>query len=90
MAVQPFFGPWPLLKFCNLFTQTVGLLGRVISPMQGRCLHTGQHTRNKRTQTSVPSVGFETTIPAFERAKTFHALGRAATVIGSSRFCHCK
>jgi hypothetical protein len=30
----------------------------------------------------MPRVGFEPTIPAFERAKTFHALERAATVIG--------
>jgi hypothetical protein len=30
----------------------------------------------------MPRVGFETTIPAFELAKTFHALDRAATVIG--------
>jgi hypothetical protein len=28
-------------------------------------------------------VGFEHTIPVFERANTFHALDRAATVIGS-------
>jgi hypothetical protein len=27
-------------------------------------------------------VGFEPTIPAFERAKTVHALDRAAIVIG--------
>jgi hypothetical protein len=27
-------------------------------------------------------VGFETTIPVFERANTFHVLDRAATVIG--------
>jgi hypothetical protein len=39
-------------------------------------------TQNKRTQTSMPSVGFEPMIPAFERAKTVHALDRAATVIG--------
>jgi hypothetical protein len=30
----------------------------------------------------MPSVGLEPTIPAFERAKTVHALDRAATVIG--------
>jgi hypothetical protein len=30
----------------------------------------------------MPSVGIEPTIPAFERAKTVHALDRAATVIG--------
>jgi hypothetical protein len=29
----------------------------------------------------MPSVGFELTIPAFERVKTVHALDRAATVI---------
>jgi hypothetical protein len=31
----------------------------------------------------MPRVGFESTIPVFERAKTVHALDRAATVIGS-------
>jgi hypothetical protein len=30
-------------------------------------------------------VGFEHTIPAFEQAKTFHALDSAATVIGPGR-----
>jgi hypothetical protein len=30
----------------------------------------------------MPWLGFEPTIPAFERAKTVHALDRAATVIG--------
>jgi hypothetical protein len=30
----------------------------------------------------MPRVGFEHTIPAFEEAKAFHALCRAATVIG--------
>jgi hypothetical protein len=30
----------------------------------------------------MPCVGFELTIPAFERAKTVHAVDRAATVIG--------
>jgi hypothetical protein len=30
----------------------------------------------------MPQVGFEPTIPVFERAKTVHALDRAATVIG--------
>jgi hypothetical protein len=30
----------------------------------------------------MPQVGFEPTIPAFERAKTVHALDRSATVIG--------
>jgi hypothetical protein len=30
----------------------------------------------------MPRVGFEPTIPVFERAKTVHALDHAATVIG--------
>jgi hypothetical protein len=30
----------------------------------------------------MPQVGFEPTIPVFERAKTVHALDRTATVIG--------
>jgi hypothetical protein len=34
-------------------------------------------------QTSMPLVGFEPTIPVFERAKTVHTLDRVATVIGS-------
>jgi hypothetical protein len=34
----------------------------------------------------MPSVGFEPTIPAFERAKTINGLNHAATVIGSQLF----
>jgi hypothetical protein len=32
----------------------------------------------------MPCVGFEPTIPASEQAKTVHALGRTATMTGSS------
>jgi hypothetical protein len=39
------------------------------------------YTQNKRTQIFMPWVGFEPMIPAFEWAKTVHALDRAATVI---------
>jgi hypothetical protein len=31
----------------------------------------------------MPRMGFEPTTPVFERARTFHALDRAPTVIGS-------
>jgi hypothetical protein len=68
------------------FIQSVGLLGRGISPSQGRFLHTGQRKQNKRTHTSIPQVGIEPTISVLERAKTVHVLDRAATVIG--RPCH--
>jgi hypothetical protein len=44
--------------------------------------HRTTQTQNKRTQTSIPWMRFEPTIPAFEGAKTVHALDRAATVIG--------
>jgi hypothetical protein len=66
------------LQFLNV-GHSVGLLGRVISPSQGRYL---TQTQNKHAQTSMPRVGFESTIPPFERAKAVHALDRAPTVIG--------
>jgi hypothetical protein len=34
----------------------------------------------------MPKEGFEITIPVFERAKTFHALDRTASVIGEAYF----
>jgi hypothetical protein len=89
VALQPFVGPWPLLHFSIFFfAQTVGLLGRVINPSQGRYLHTEHNTyratqtQNKRKhRTSMPWVGFEPTIQAFERVKTVLALDSAVTVI---------
>jgi hypothetical protein len=78
MTLQSFVGPWPLFQF---LTQSVGHLGRGISTSQGFYLHTKQHKQNKRTQTFTPWVGFEPTIPGFERAKAVYALDRAATVI---------
>jgi hypothetical protein len=38
----------------------------------------------------MPQVGFEPTIPAFERAKAVHALDRATTVIGNEDYCPSK
>jgi hypothetical protein len=40
------------------------------------------NTEYTHTQTSMPRVGSEPMIPAFERAKTVDALDRAVTVIG--------
>jgi hypothetical protein len=51
-----------------IYTQSVRLLRWGISPSQRRYLHTEQHKQNKRTQISMPWVGFEPTIPASERA----------------------
>jgi hypothetical protein len=43
---------------------------------------TGQHKHIINAHTFMPPVGFKPIIPMFERAKTFHFLGRATTVIG--------
>jgi hypothetical protein len=40
--------------------------------------------QNKRTQTYIPRVGFEPTIPMFERAKSVHDLDEAATLMGTN------
>jgi hypothetical protein len=81
-----------LLPLCSIglisqflhHSQTVGLLGRVISSTQGLYLKRGQRKqKNAHThQTSMTWVGFEPKIPASERAKTVHALDRSATVTG--------
>jgi hypothetical protein len=65
----------------SMVLQPFGLLGLGISPSQGRYLHITTQTQNKRTHTPMPRVGFQPTIPVFERAKTVHALNRTATVI---------
>jgi hypothetical protein len=67
----------------NLFKQLVRLLGREIGPTQGLYLHTGQHNTEKHGNTSMPRVGFETTIPVFERPKTVRALDREAIGTGN-------
>jgi hypothetical protein len=46
--------------------------------------HRTAQTQNKCTQASMSQVGFEPTIPVFERTKTVHALDCATTVIGYS------
>jgi hypothetical protein len=43
MALPAHSEPRPLIQFRNHFSQTVGLLGWVISPSEGRYLNTGQH-----------------------------------------------
>jgi hypothetical protein len=85
-ALPAHSGPRPLSQFRNHFSQTGGLLGRMTRPSQGRYLNTGQHKHriNAYThQTSMPWVGLEPTITESKRAKTAHALDRAATVTGS-------
>jgi hypothetical protein len=47
--------------------------------------HRTTQTQNKRKQIFTPLVGFELTIPGFEREKTVHVLDLAAIVIGILR-----
>jgi hypothetical protein len=56
-------------RFFNflIYTHSVGLLRRGISPSQGRHLHTEQQKQNKRTETSMPRVGFEPTIKLYKK-----------------------
>jgi hypothetical protein len=81
-------GPWPLFQFLNLYT--IGMIPRTWDMPVARPLppHRTTQTQNKHThtQTSMPWVGFEPTIPVFERAKTVHASECAATVIGRTGF----
>jgi hypothetical protein len=69
-----------------IYTESVGLLGRGISPSQDRYLHT-EH-KHRINAHKYPFLEWESNmIPVFERAKTVHALDSAATVIGSIIYC---
>jgi hypothetical protein len=46
--------------------------------------HRRTQTQNKRTQISMPLVGFEHKTPVIERVKTVHTLNCATNVIGAS------
>jgi hypothetical protein len=83
MALQPL---WNLVVFQFLNLYTVGRNPWTEDQPVARPLpaHRTTQTHNKRTQTSMPQVGLEPTIPVFEQAKTVHALGCAPIVIGFS------
>jgi hypothetical protein len=72
------------LFFSFLIVYTVGRTPWTSDQHVARPLPTHRitQTQNKRTQTSMPGAGFEHTIFVFERAKTVHALPRAATLSG--------
>jgi hypothetical protein len=53
---QPIQGPRPLIQFRNHFPQTVGLLGRVISPSQGLYLNAGQHKHRINACTNIHAL----------------------------------
>jgi hypothetical protein len=64
-------GPWPLLFSFMIILQTVGLIGWVISSLQGLYLNTGQHKQNKHIQT--PNIhalcGIRTQDPSFRASE---------------------
>jgi hypothetical protein len=82
MALQP-FGPWPPFQFRNI--HTVSRTPWTGDQPVARLLPAHRTTQSKLTQTSVPRVRFEPTIPVFERAKTVHV-----TVTGSLSSTHAK
>jgi hypothetical protein len=87
MALQPL---WTLASFSLFNVHTVGTTPLTGDQPVARPLptHTTTQTQNKRTQTSMPRVGFEPTIPVSDRAKTVHIVDRAATVIGELVYVH--
>jgi hypothetical protein len=54
MALPAYSGPRFLIRFRNHLSQTVGLIGRVISPSQGRYLNTGKYKHRINTDTKHP------------------------------------
>jgi hypothetical protein len=85
MALPAHSGPWTLIQFHNHF-YTDGRTPWTSDQLAARTLpkHTTTQTQNKRIHT------FEPTSPASRRAKTVHALDRAATVTGTEAFTSLK
>jgi hypothetical protein len=82
MALQPLC-TLVTFQFLNLYT--VGGTPRMEEQPVARPL-----TAHRKTQTSMPRMGFELMIAVFEWAKMVHAvhdLGRAATVTGIKGLC---
>jgi hypothetical protein len=53
---SPLLGPGLFFSFVIFFTQSVGLLGRVFSPSQGRYLYTGQHKHTINAYTDIRAL----------------------------------
>jgi hypothetical protein len=68
-------------RFLELFRHMVGLLGRVISPLQGLYLH--RTTQHRKTRINIHALsGIRTHDPSNQPTKT-HASDRTATVTGN-------
>jgi hypothetical protein len=85
VALQPLVEVGLFFSFL-ISIQSAGLLGRE-SAHRKTATYTGQHKhRINAHNTFMPRMGFELTIPVFERAKTVHALDRVAIVIGPNLY----
>jgi hypothetical protein len=56
MALRTLLDPGLFFSFVIFFTQSVGLLGRGISPSQGRYLHTGEHKHRINAHTGIRAL----------------------------------
>jgi hypothetical protein len=69
-------GPRLFFSFIIFFTQTVGLLGGVISPLQGLCIHTGQYKHKINAYTDIHAFSeIRTHDPSF-RASCLRSRGQ--------------
>jgi hypothetical protein len=85
MAQQPFLLDLDRFSFQfldHLYSREDSFSGGSAGRKAATCTHRTAETQNESTQTSMPQVGFEPTIPAFQWAKIVHSLHRAATMIG--------
>jgi hypothetical protein len=79
-------GPPRFVEVSRSHTFRHTTVGRTLDegPARRRDLYLTTHNTHNR-QTSMPSVGFEPTVPVSERPQT-HALGRTATGIGCGNY----
>jgi hypothetical protein len=82
LLYSPLFGLGRVFSFLVLYTVSRTTWTGDQSVSRPPPTHKTIQKQNKRTRTSMPRVGFEPTIPEFERAKTVYTLDRTATVIG--------
>jgi hypothetical protein len=84
VAVQ---GPELLAHHSYIHTQTVGLLGRVISPSQDRYVHTGQHKHRINANTDMHSLnGLRTYGPSVRASEGSSCLRPCGHCDGPSGF----
>jgi hypothetical protein len=73
---------WDLGFASQTFSRTPWAVDQPVARPQPT--HDNTNAEGTQIQSSMPCVGFELTIPSFERAKTFHVLDRATTMMGAA------